>query len=392
LYASQLYKKDFTVLERKPGKTKTKLYKRTLVDFESQESFDGKYFKIVEGKSDDAISFDEENQQLLLKAATTYHHLTKAHMYWKNEVKTQTKNLNKKIIIRLEIKAVYSPVGHYEHQNSEEEFNNALTVPAGQTPRLIPEYKEWGDEIWFRPKKSIRTDELPDTGGVNPITSSLEILEQPVLSLAQNNLEQDTLRALFFDRYQGPYWKTLAWSAGTFAVMKVAIEGSKALDKLFMEKYYYLDTALIPEVIYHEYSHYILQDHLPLSHSTGVVEGLADFYAAEISSTTKVYGKIKGVSLTHSKNAKNKDLYRHYHEHNSMARADFALSVLWRIKEEFPKVGNKLIYEARKYLNTYDATIYDSLLRSMLLACDSVCEDPLRDRSRLFQVYEAKGF
>lgn len=95
---------------------------------------------------------------------------------------------------------------------------------------------------------------------------------------------KETIRALFYDRFDGPYWESVAWSVGSFAMMKIAIVSAKKLDRLFMEKYYYLDTALIPEVIYHEYSHYVLQDYLVLSHSTGVVEGLADYFAGEIAS------------------------------------------------------------------------------------------------------------
>ena len=56
---------------------KTKLMLNNLT---SNNSFEGKHFKIVQGKSNSAVLFT--NQDLRLKAATVYYHLEKARTYF----------------------------------------------------------------------------------------------------------------------------------------------------------------------------------------------------------------------------------------------------------------------------------------------------------------------
>ena len=69
-------------------------------------------------------------------------------------------------------------------------------------------------------------------------------------------------------------------TAGTSIILELALSQAPLLERLMMRKWYLLDSALIPEIIYHEYAHIALSDHLGLNHSTAVIEGMADFCRA----------------------------------------------------------------------------------------------------------------
>src|SRR5690606_35171007 len=60
-----------------------------LPNLESTDSFDGKYFKIVKGKNKEAIPFDEEDHDILLRAATVYYHLNMARDFWVRHIKSE---------------------------------------------------------------------------------------------------------------------------------------------------------------------------------------------------------------------------------------------------------------------------------------------------------------
>lgn len=184
---SYAYEKTFSVLERKTGKISTRILKKELRDLVSKHSFEGRLFKIVKGKNKLAINFNDADSQLLLKAATVYYHLANANDFWVNEINSPFLKKQKQLTIRIDIDSAYSKVGHYGNENIKKEYNNALTIPAGETPNLITVKDTWNDEIWFRPKKVIATKELPSISGDNPVTSSLRDLERPVINFAERN-------------------------------------------------------------------------------------------------------------------------------------------------------------------------------------------------------------
>jgi hypothetical protein len=170
------------------------------------------------------------------------------------------------------------------------------------------------------------------------------------------------------------------------------LEGSKHANRLFLEKYYYLDTAMIPEIIYHEFSHVALSDHLALSLSTPMLEGMADYFATSISGSPHIASKIRKYSLSQPKDAKNKSPYNQIFESNLFANSDFVLSVLWLIKKEFPEQADALIYDARTRLKTETSDIRHDLIGSIMESCWRYCQDPRRDRMRIREILEDKGF
>jgi hypothetical protein len=383
-----------TVLVRKYKSYKPIFEQKVLEDLTSDNCFEGKYFKIVEGQSDKAICNDEIDKNLVLKAATVYFHLTKARNFWINSINSPRAINQKQMTIRLEITNQFNQYDLFSNSENDPQFNNALSIAAGESPDFdfIVNKRKWNDEIWFRPVKKINAKDLPNSFGENPLSSQLNDLKRPITNFTINNFMQTTLEHMFYPLYvTEPYWQTVIRTAGTLALTYGILEGSKHLDSLFIEKYYYMDTAMIPEAIYHEYSHIMLADHLEMTHSTPVNEGLADYFAALIADAPKLLNKIKKYSTSKIKDAKNKSIYSHYMEMNQNAQADFVLSVLWKVKLTLPEVADKLVYNSREMLDTSTSTIQHDLLKSLLETCDKVCSSPYRDRIKLHRAFEEKG-
>jgi hypothetical protein len=330
-----------------------------------------------------------------MKAANVYYHLNQARDFWVKEIKSNYAEKLPKLIIRLDIKNQFDELGHFANDNRSPQFNNALSIPEGKTPEWVPEDKKhsWGKEIWFRPMKKILTSELGPMGP-NPITVGLEALEDPLLSFTQDEINLRLMEEFFYPAYvTRPLHQDLIRYAGTIAVMKLILYGSRFTDKWFMSKYYYLDTAMIPEIIYHEYAHVVLSESLHMSHSTPVIEGLADYFAAVQADTRKVYAKVPGHSNAQAKDRQEKQKYSHWNEDNRASTSDFTLSVLWDVRETLgEEIGDKVVYEARKYLKTNSSTISDGLLRAIIKACEEKCESPRRDKYKLYETFSERGF
>ncbi len=385
----------FRILMRQETSNKVYYTEAEMPDLESNDSFDGKYFKIVKGKSKEAVRFDEANEELLLKAANTYYHLNKARDFWVNDIESEEAMKMPKMVVRVEMTNQFDDLGHFAHDNKAPQYNNALSVPEGETPSWVPADKQdkWGKEIWFRPMKKILTSELGPMGP-NPLTQGLMALERPLLDYTANQFNQRLMEQFFYPAYVSrPLYQDVIRYVGTFALMKVMIYGSKHTDRLFIDKYYYLDTAMLPEIAYHEYAHVVLSDKLMMSHSTPMNEGMADYFAAVQSGKRKVYGKVPGHSNAAPKDTQEKRTYTHWDESNRFATADFTLSVLWDVRETLgAEIADKVIYQARNYLKTETSTISDGLLRAILRACEDKCLQPRNDKYKLYETFTRKGF
>lgn len=386
----------FSVLVRKEDSAGTRYEKVELEELESVDGFDGKYFKIVKGKSNEAIAFNDPDQELVKKAATVYHHLSKARSFWLEKLQSKRVEELPKLVVRLEITNLFDEQGHFAHDNRSPQFNNALSIPEGETPEWVPETRKdkWEKEIWFRPMKYVDTKELLAAMGPNPLTLALQELESPFINYARNQLSQSLMEQIFYPNYAtGSLGRSFMIFAGTIAMTKVIIGASKKMDRLFVDKWFYLDSAMVPEIVYHEYAHVMLSDHLQMSHSTPVNEGLADYFAAVMSNQRRVYNKVPGRSNSKPKDPHNDSTYGHWHEANQNATADFVLAVLWDVRETLgEEVGDKVVYKARTFLKTETATISDHLIRSLLYACDEVCESPRRDKLKLYKLFGKRGF
>ena len=366
-----------------------------LQDLVTDQAFDGKYFKIVKGKSESPISIHESDRALKLKAATVYHHLARARDYWVQKLNSKFAQDLGKITVRLEITQGFSDLAHFTNDSLDPEFNNAVSVPSG-VPMAGAPGEPWGPEIWFRPQKRIPIQDLAPSGlhsHSELLARYLEVLGEPLQESILSQFVRTTLQKVFYPGLVSLSYPVIALgSLGTFAVATVLMKEGGKLDRLFMKKDYYLDTAMIPEIIQHEYAHIALSDHLELLRSTPVIEGFADYFSTTLSGHPDMASRIRAYSNSAPKKGRNHLIYSPDLERLFFSNSDFVLSVLWLIRDRFPTIADRLIYRASFALSTRRSDIRHDLIRSLLDACLIECKNPRRDRLALIQAFEKKGF
>lgn len=360
-----------------------------LVDLIKIDRFEGKYFKIVKGKSSEAISF-EDSHELQLKAATTYYHLSKARKYFVDVVKSEyVKNLPQ-LTIRLDITNGFNEVGHFDHDKLNPMFNNAVSIPPGDgyAPAKVP---GWDYEIWFRPQKEINIKDF--NGPIDQAPSMKHTLSSFRSATHLNNFElvlisviQKTLN------FQDPkIFSTMFRLVGSSVFVEAIYQSTDVAAEFFQRRIYRLESALVPEIIYHEFSHIALSDHLELSHSSPVNEGLADFFAGKISQSKKLALNIDKYNLYSGKEVKNKAMYRQDFEMNSFANNDFVFGLLWNLGETVGSdIEGKFVYELSKKLSS-NSSIKEDLVGEALQTCELFCQTPLVDKYKLYKMFHFKG-
>ena len=396
--------KNFDVLERD---------KRDGYEFVSKElenlfctnKFEGEYFKIVYAREDEAISFDHKDKDLIKKAANVYHHLTIARTFWMKNVKSEFVGKLPQLVIRLDITNAFSSARHFKNEEQEKNYNNAWSIPEGQTPRFAKEQKKWSKEIWFSPMKKIEARDLVESDGSNPIHESLKVVKDPIVSFNQNRLIFSSLLMVRNNTLNSSSLLDLAIkSVGPIAVMYALLEVTKHMDHWFMDKYYFVDTAMVPEIIYHEFAHIAMSDTMKTVHSVPVIEGMADYFAARIAERRRMYQKMKNISSNRSKDIKNKSNYHPYLEGAWNATSDFTLSLLWKGKMEFDEANEKRAKKGQAPLVNYDDLIYQThfhldensdiandLTGALIKSCEEKCASLRSGVNTLHQTFEAKG-
>jgi hypothetical protein len=388
---SQVTERTFEALVRNDSK-KPEIEEVVLVDLISNDSFEGEHFKIVKGKSDEAIKFDAD-PALVFRAATAYFHLTKARNYFVNKMKSEHVMGLPQMTIRLEHTNQFSELGHFAHDNLDPQYNNALTIPGGKglESRNV---KPWGIEIWFRPSKKIHLRDLR--------TNNLEAQEFKVLmagfrkQIHMQSLQRFLAGVVIAATAQGtapdPFaTENLIRTVGSSVIMEVGYQFLDPITKVFTRKWYWLDTAVVPEIIYHEYAHAALSDHLELTHSTAIIEGMADFFAGQIADSPKLAMHIKKYNTYNGKNAERKQDYMIQFEMSEYANTDFVFGLLWEMKKIVGKEkGENFMFELRKKITT-NSSIRGQLIEGILQTCDEQCESPFVDKLKILKALNLKG-
>lgn len=363
-----------------------------LKDLESREAFDGKYFKIVKGKSEEAVRFDAE-ESLTLRAATAYHHLTIARTYWVEKIKSDYVKSLPKMVIRIEHFNQFSELGHFANDNYEPQYNNALTIPAGKGLERRG-VKPWNIEIWFRPSKKIHISEIKTNGLATQEYKALmhEFRNQIHMQSLQMFLSQLVLSQTENGQYIEPLSsENLIRTVGASVIIEFGYQMFDPINKFFSRKWYWLDTAMVPEIIYHEYAHVALSDHLHLTHSTSIIEGMADFFAGQVANSPKLAKHIKKYNTFNGKNAKRKQQYTIQFEMGQYANTDFVFGLLWDMKRILgEEKGEAFMFELRKNLTT-NSTIRNELIEGLLKTCDVRCDQPFVNKIEMLKSLNLKG-
>jgi hypothetical protein len=390
LLFAQVTERSFEALVRN-DREKPEIREVVLKDLISNDSFEGEHFKIVKGKSDDAIKFDADDA-LTLRAATVYYHLTLAREYFVTKLNSEHVAGLPQLVVRLEHTNQFSELGHFANDNLDPQFNNALTIPAGKG-LASKGVKPWGTEIWFRPSKRIHLRDLK--------TNGLEAREFTVLMAGfRNQIHMQSLQrflaisvvALTQEGAPSPFaLDNLMRTVGSSLIMEAGYQFIDPITRAVSRKWYTLDTAMVPEIIYHEYAHVALSDHLVLSHSTAIIEGMADFFAGKIADSPKLAIHIKKYNTYNGKNAKKKKDYMIQFEMNEYANTDFVFGLLWELKNILgEEKGEAFMFELRKKLTT-NSSIRRDLIEGILSTCDEQCDVPFLDKIKMLKALNLRG-
>jgi len=397
--------KSFDVLER-DQKDGFVFVSRELTNLHCNESFEGDFIKIVLSTNDEAISFKNENKELIKKAANVYYHLTIARNFWLKEIKSQYVASLPKLIVRLDITNAFSSARHFKNEEQEKNYNNAWSIPAGQTPGFVKDPKKWNKEIWFSPMKKIEARSLVDSDGSNPIHESLVLIKDPIIDYNKNRMIYGGLSLIAYPSMNNSSYLDLAVKTlGPIAIIYGLMSVTKYMDHWFMDKYYFVDTAMVPEIIYHEFAHIAMSDTMKTVHSVPVIEGMADYFASRIANRRQMYEKMKKISSNRSKDIKNKTMYHPYLEGAWNATSDFTLSLLWKGKMEFDKLNESRMKKGQPIVANYDEIIYEThlelnensdiandLTKALISTCQKTCLGVRAGVNTLNNVFEAKGF
>lgn len=367
-----------------------RLYRRPLVNLLGRDRIEGVHFKVVNGKSETPVSFSDD-PEIVLRAATAYYHLSLARDFFVRTLNSEYVASMPQLVIRVNLTNQYNDLGHFAHDNNEPQYNNALTVPAGEglAGRGI---RPWGTEIWFRPQKRTHIRDLnvrdPGIGSWGALISQFR--EQTRMTTLQRFMGQ-AVQSATNENAPAIGWDSVLRTGGTVLMLELVAANAEPLSRLFSRKIYWLDTALVPEIIYHEYAHVALSDKLLLSHSTAVIEGMADFFAGRIANSAKLALDIGRYNTFNGKKATRSQMYQVEFETTDYANSDFVFGMLWDLKTV---VGdervNQFVYTLRNRLETSD-TIRRQLIDGILQTCEEVCENPFVDKLRILRKYNARG-
>ncbi len=396
--------KNFDVLIR-DQKEGYEFVNKQLDDLFCENKFEGTYFKIVKSDSEEAISFNNEDAALIQKAANVYYHLTLARNFWINEIKSDYVKQIPQTVIRLDITNTFSDVRHFKNAELEKNNNNAWTIPEGHEPNFLKNPKKWGKEIWFSPMKQIRTSDLITSTGNNPIHESLLFIKDPIKEFTVNSLIYTALDLTIAPKINQSYLlENAITNLGILAVLYGSIEVTKHMDKYLVDKYYYIETAMIPEIIYHEFAHIAMSDSLKTVHSVPVIEGMADYFASIIARRSKMYERMDDFSTNIYKDTNNKSLYSPGLEGAWNATSDFTLSLLWKGKKEFEIINAKRIKKGQPIIADYDQLVFNAhleldetsdisngLTKALVNSCKVNCQSVRAGVNTLQYVFEKKG-
>ena len=321
----------------------------------SDKYYDGKFFKIVYKTTDEMVKIDDS--EVSKKAANVYYHLTRAKDFFTRIGHPQ----KEKIIIRMEIENAYHKLYHYQNAKLNPVYNNAATIAAGTAVEDFG-IAAWGNEIWFRPSKKIpltkeerklfkklSRQSIPKGTQIDADVAFYTAINAAISQDAIESAKQST--------------KTLLENFLISSTLRIAVP---ELVMLFMKKDVFFEASFIPEVIYHEYTHFAMADFIKPIINTTVLEGFADFYAVQISGRTKLAHKLGDYgALVASRSALTKTFYSLDIDTQAGLGTDFVLSLLYEIKEVLTKRVNedyalKVLFDLRKQM-TLDTKIGQDL-------------------------------
>ena len=361
------------------------------------------HFRVVMKKSDAPVRFSELSDEDRLRASNLIYHYTRAREYF-IQVQHSEEVLNmEQVVIRLDITNGANTTGHFDNDSLNPKYNSAFSIPPGSG--FVPIRKDpndsnseivgrkavnWGLETFYNPPKSIPTKELLAHLSQDPLDPTIKTARGIVYPTQISVASQNAARFFFTPSYDSSTWiDSLTRQVGTLAVIEASFVVMKQINHALLPKNYYLDAALIPEIIVHEFSHLALSKYLVPTQATPVVEGMADYFAAVIGDSPKLALKIKEYSTGQGKNGSKVKPFDVAYERKEKATSDYVLGLLWGIREVLgAQATDRLVWASRTLLKEKTSDIRTGLLGALINTCKEVCEEPRDDVLKL-QLYFA---
>ncbi len=357
--------------------------------------FQNSDFKIVMRTEDGALTLDQvkADRALGIKAANALYHLNRIKRFFIEQLHSnEVKNLEQ-VVIRFDITNLFDEQGHFANINKSPQFNNALSVPAGSgyPSEGIP---AWKRESWFRPEQRIPVQEILKKQAGDPLDPTLKQARDVVYPYELQTLVNTAALDWTSGNPNGfSSFLNSALSQGvTIALLESGFQVMKVLNRALIPQHLYVDVAFVPEIITHEFTHVALSDYMVLGKSTPVIEGYADYFAADLDSEGQLYGKIKRYNTARVKNGKSKTLFDYSFEASEMAQSDFVFSLFWGLRKIWGvEQTRSVIFESRKYVRTEKTQIANGLTDALFKACQAVCANRVHDQAVLFHYLDKRG-
>jgi hypothetical protein len=300
------------------------------------------------------------NDEDSLRANTIHHHLKIAETRTKELTAKQTFPRSLGHIapfnVRFDVTSSYNAITHFA-PTKKERGNLSLTIESGKSRN-----DSWPKEIWFY--RSIPTRL---TGRLHSTLRSFSEKSIRRAFFAQIALSRS--RAWMIGSHDGAISELLTWLVFFEGALPLLTQTSKVI-----KTNQWLDSALIPEVIYHEWAHLLFAPVFGLKNSTSVNEGYANYWAARISSAETLLLKIPK-NLAHGRYArvrsgeKKPNYHREVDESPAYRSAgQFVFTLLMEIERTFgTEIGQQLNLGALEYLNENSDALYafpDALLKA----------------------------
>ena len=332
-------------------------------------TFETDHFKIVVGKNADAVSVDDATY--CARASHVLYTLENARATIASKMGEDTVSWMPQITARIEMKNLFSNVVHMQADSRGENYNNALSIPASGSERA-DSIAPWGIEIWFRPAKKLKEEStLQATGDAMGQAGFKEMIAENAVTQGMMTMSQDAGTPALWSQ-MNPEGEMIGIGL-TLGVAEIAPVVLKGAGKLF-PAVDYLDTAMIPEIIDHEFSHTILSRHIPLNTSTPVVEGYANYFAGVISGRAKLADHAGKFSKDEGKNGLDKTRYKSRDETDRYAFGNFVFSTLWKVRLKLGSdLADRVVYASHFSLNE-DADIRSGMTGALFDGADTVAK------------------
>ncbi len=347
----------------------------SLQELRSIDSFKGRFFEILEGESEEAIKFS--NKKLSHRACTVYYHLSKARDYFSSRYDIAVLKRSRRIRVRINMTRGWSDTDYYMHKDLVTSYNNVYAIPASKR-RITEGVQPWGPELWFSPAKAIKKkstlSKTLDYVTTKEMRTALltGVFEGNVQNFLRQRVGGEELTALESEVYLASFLVSI----GSIVFIP---ELAKTVSKLF-NKTVYLDTAMIPEVIYHEYTHIVLSDFLDVGKKTPVTEAYANFFASDISGSHAILHKAHKYSKGLIKiSAKDPAKFDYWMDDPSAAQFHIGFKLLYEIKKGLGKIigeeeAREIIFQTYKKLS-FSSTLQKDLLYELVLTVKEIYQN-----------------